>query len=96
MLLKLEVEAWEKAKEVALKLDIKIDPNHIEDCLDTYRDWLYKRSVCPKCSNKSLQQSDFNHYECFNCHMRWRVTTSRFCRTYRMKDKTTVQQEVFI
>ena len=96
MLLKLEIEAWEKAKEISKDLNIDIDKNHIENCLDTYRDWLYKRSICPKCTNKSLQQNDFKHYECFNCHMRWRVTTSRFCRTYRMKDNVTLVQEVFI
>lgn len=96
MLLRLELEAWQKAKEIASTFDISIDDDHIEDCLDTYRDWLYKRSICPECSNKSLQQSDFKHYYCFNCHMRWRVTTSRFCRTYRMSDNTVLNQQVFI
>ncbi len=96
MLLKLEIEAWQKAKEIATNFDISIDDNHIQDCLDTYRDWLYKRSICPKCSTKCLQQSDFNHYFCFNCHMRWRVTTSRFCRTYRMADNSLASRQVFI
>jgi len=94
MLIKLEIEAWEKAKEVASSLGIDIDENHIQDCLDTYRDWLYKRSICPKCSNKSLQESDLHHYRCFNCHMRWRVTNSKFCRTYRISDKESRKQEV--
>jgi hypothetical protein len=96
MLLRLEIEAWQKAKEIAGAFNVKIDEDHIQDCLDTYRDWLHKRSICPKCSNKSLQQSDFSHYSCFNCHMRWRVTTSRFCRTYRMADDTVMSQQVFI
>lgn len=96
MLIKLEVEAWQKAKEIANLLDISIDEDHIQDCLDTYRDWLYKRSVCPKCSNKSLQESDFKNYRCFNCHMRWHVSSSRFCRTYRMSDKTVKNQQVFV
>lgn len=96
MLLRLEIEAWQKAKEVASSLAINIDENHIQDCLDTYRDWLYKRSICPKCSNKSLQQSDFKHYRCFNCHTSWRVTTSRFCRSYRMADNSVQTQQVFI
>ncbi len=96
MLLRLEIDAWEKAKEIASSLGIKIDEDHIQDCLDTYRDWLYKRSICPECSTKSLQQSDFSHYRCFNCHMQWRVTTSRFCRTYRMADNSVHTQQVFI
>ncbi|HEY1646179.1 MAG TPA: hypothetical protein VGF75_07520 [Candidatus Saccharimonadales bacterium] len=96
MLVRLEIEAWQKAKDIAGIFGMSIDENHIQDCLDTYRDWLYKRSICPNCSNKSFQQSDFSHYRCFNCHKQWRVTTSRFCRTYRMSDDTVVNQPVFI
>jgi hypothetical protein len=82
-LVRLEVAAWEKAHAVGTDLAIAIDPEHIQDCLDTYRDWLYKRSICPQCTAKCLQQDDYIHYRCFNCHMVWRVTTSRFCRAYR-------------
>jgi hypothetical protein len=87
-LIKLEIAAWEKAKEIAKELHITIDEDHVQDCLDTYRDWLYQRSVCPRCSNKSLQQEDTEHYQCFNCHMVWRVTPSRFCRAYRATKHT--------
>jgi hypothetical protein len=96
MLVKLEVEAWEKAKTIAKEFKISIDPNHIQDCLDSYRDWLYRRSICPKCSTKSLQESDARHYRCFNCHMRWRVTDSRFVRTYRISDGGAANQPVFV
>ena len=82
-LLRLEIAAWERARELAGSLDIIIDEDHIEDCLDTYRDWLYKRSICPTCTTKCLQQGDFVHYRCFNCHTVWRVTQNRFCRAYR-------------
>jgi len=82
-LLKLEVAAWEKARSLAADHGIEIDEDHIEDCLDTYRDWLYKRSICPTCSAKCLQQDDHRYYRCFNCHTVWRVTASRFCRAYR-------------
>lgn len=82
-LLRLEVAAWEQARRLAAGAGITIDEDHIQDCLDTYRDWLYKRSICPKCTTKCLQQGDFVHYRCFNCHTVWRVTASRFCRAYR-------------
>ncbi|HSW85150.1 MAG TPA: hypothetical protein VLF79_00850 [Candidatus Saccharimonadales bacterium] len=82
-LLRLEIAAWEEARNLAKTLNIVIDEDHIEDCLDTYRDWLYKRSICPKCTNKSLQQGDYIHYRCFNCHTVWRVSANRFCRAYR-------------
>jgi hypothetical protein len=46
-LLKLESEAWELAVKIGKNYKIKLDPDHIQDCLDTYRDWLHRRSKCP-------------------------------------------------
>lgn len=82
-LVRLEVAAWEEARQLGELLHVPIAEDHIQDCLDTYRDWLYKRSICPSCRTKCLQQDDHAHYRCFNCHTVWRVGTSRFCRAYR-------------
>jgi ribosomal protein S27AE len=82
-LLNLEIAAWEYAKEIAKRYDIGIDDEYIQNCLDSYRDWLYKRSICPRCGNKSIQCDDSSYYQCFNCHSRWRVAESKFCRPYR-------------
>jgi hypothetical protein len=84
-LIRLEMAAWQKARAIAGELDIRIDEDHIQDCLDTYRDWLYRRSLCPACNNKCLQESDLAHYRCFNCHTVWKVSQNRFARTYRSK-----------
>lgn len=88
-LLRLEIEAWERARELADGLGMSIDEDHIQDCLDTYRDWLHKRSICPTCATKCLQQDDYQHYRCFNCHTVWRVSASRFCRAYRSTKNVT-------
>lgn len=85
-LLKLELAAWRKARELATMFEHTISEDHIQDCLDTYRDWLYKRSICPTCTTLSLQH-DPQHYRCFNCHTTWRVSASRFCRAYRATKK---------
>lgn len=82
-LIKLEMEAWEKATALAESYGITIDQEHIQDCMDTYRDWLYKRSTCPRCESSSFQHST-NSYKCFNCKKIWKVSNSRFCRTYRL------------
>jgi hypothetical protein len=87
-LLQLEVAAWEKAKQVADDMGIEIDEDHIQDCLDTYRDWLYKRSICPECNTKCLQQDNKSAYRCHNCHASWQVTASRFGRAYRRQAPT--------
>lgn len=94
-LLKLEIAAWDTARDIATKHSFEIDEDHIEDCLDTYRDWLYKRSICPKCSTKCLQQDDYKHYHCFNCHTVWKVSANRFCRAYRSTKNVTVRQPIF-
>jgi hypothetical protein len=85
-LLELEVAAWEKAQQLAYELKINIEANYIQDCLDTYRDWLHKRSTCPTCDILSLQEAP-EQYHCFNCDTWWRVSPSRFCRTYRQISK---------
>ncbi len=82
-LLLLEVNAWGKAKEIGHKLHINIDENHVQDCIDTYRDWLHQRGTCPRCGVVSLQINSHT-YRCHNCACEWHVTTSRFCRPYRL------------
>lgn len=83
-LVQLEVAAWQHAQKLARKYDIQIDPEHIQDCLDTYRDWLHRRSTCPACHTVSLQ-TDSSTYRCMNCATTWHVSNSRFCRPYRRK-----------
>jgi hypothetical protein len=83
-LVEMEVAAWERAKTLAAELQLDaIDEDHIQDCLDTYRDWLHKRCLCPECGTRSFQQ-DAQHYNCHNCATTWQVTPSRFCRSYRL------------
>jgi hypothetical protein len=89
-LLELEVAAWKHAKKLATDYGIDIDEDHIQDCLDTYRDWLYRRSICPSCTTKALQQDDSPRYQCFNCQASWSVSPSRFCRPYRKSQLATV------
>lgn len=95
-LLRLEVSAWQKAEELSKNYSQTIDKEHIQNCLDTYRDWLHRRSKCPSCNNISLQY-DSHHYKCFNCHTIWKVSTSRFCRPYRQlahhKEKSPTHKE---
>lgn len=81
-LLQIEIAAWEQAKLIGKNYGYEIDLDHIEDCLDSYRDWLHKRSACPTCNNRSLQK-DTGHYHCFNCGATWTVSQSRLCRPYR-------------
>ncbi len=83
-LVQLEVAAWERAHGLAKHYGLKINEDYIQDCLDTYRDWLHLRATCPSCFGRSLQASP-SHYHCFNCQTEWSVTRSRLCRPYRLQ-----------
>ena len=83
-LITLEVAAWQKAQALGKELSIQIDEDHIQDCLDSYRDWQYKRSLCPDCALGGIQTSD-KTYTCLFCDNDWHVSTARFCRPYRRK-----------
>lgn len=93
-LLHLEVAAWDHALRLAEDFGINVDIEYVQDCLDTYRDWLYRRSLCPGCGAQCLQNDHSNFYRCFNCHMRWHVSPSRFCRSYR-RSQTKQQSAIF-
>lgn len=90
-LTQLEVAAWQQARKLGKKYGVTIDPEHIQDCLDTYRDWLHRRSTCPTCSLVSIQ-TDPHTYRCLNCKAVWRVSNSRFCRPYRKRLKQTTPE----
>ncbi len=83
-LLQMEVAAWEKARSLASHYAITVDEDYIQDCLDTYRDWLHLRATCPSCYARALQAST-SRYKCFNCQTEWSVTRSRLCRPYRLQ-----------
>ncbi len=83
-LLKKETEAWEHAKMLASDIGQAIDEIYIQECLDTYRDWLHKRSSCPACGMHGLQPHA-GLYHCLNCNATWKVSSKRFCRPYRLK-----------
>ena len=81
-LVKLETEAWNLAAEIGKKYKVRISDDHIQNCLDTYRDWLHRRSACPTCGTHVLQK-DSHNYLCYNCQTSWHVSSGRFARPYR-------------
>ena len=77
-LIKMERDAWEKARVLGVDTGIKIDNSTIEASLDTYRDWLHARSLCPACDATGYQSAQ-NSYQCPSCHQKWRVNEARSC-----------------
>lgn len=87
-LLRLEMDAWLYSQSISPSLGILITDERVQASLDTYRDWLHSRSTCPACRHKGIQ-IDRLTYRCFNCHAKWHVSSSRFCRIYRLSEKKT-------
>ncbi|MEI6850644.1 MAG: hypothetical protein WCK26_01600 [Candidatus Saccharibacteria bacterium] len=85
-LITMERKAWDKSKELALNYKVTIDEDFIQSNLDTYRDWLHSRSICPKCKASGLQINK-NIYSCLVCSNEWKVNEARTCalRRYRLK-----------
>lgn len=75
-LLRLERAAWTKAEELGLLYGVTIDEASVESALDTYRDWLHARSLCPSCQQNGIQLADMN-YCCVVCNQQWTVNEAR-------------------
>lgn len=91
-LLEMEQEAWEYAREnLAPAYGKKISDEIIDAALDTYRDWLHDRSVCPSCSSTGLQVRH-DEYKCLACYTHWKVNEARTCTLRRYKIKSNTRQ----
>lgn len=84
-LIRKEVEAWEHAGTVvAPRYEVVIDETIIQEALDSYREWLHRRSACPNCQQNGLQIKT-DTYQCINCRCQWRVNDARQCQLKRWK-----------
>ncbi len=79
-----EAQAWKHASAMlAPQFDLAIDDEYVQDHLDTYRAWMFKRSTCPACGQTGLQTQ--NTYSCINCRCLWRANEARLCALRRTK-----------
>lgn len=87
-LIKMEREAWSYANDVlAPKYSLSLDQGAAEVMLDTYRDWLHSRSLCPNCTATGLQVGR-GRYRCLACTSDWRVNEARSCGLRRYLKKS--------
>ncbi|HSW77410.1 MAG TPA: hypothetical protein VLG36_01270 [Candidatus Chromulinivoraceae bacterium] len=87
-LIKMERAAWQYAQtHLAPFYEVTIPDDFVEDSLDTYRDWLHARSLCPQCSATGIQIKTAE-YKCVACHAHWQVNEARICALRRYKITT--------
>lgn len=87
-LLRKERHAWTYARDhLAALYGVSIDDDVIEASLDTYRDWLHARSLCPDCRVSGVQHTA-ERYRCIHCEREWTVNDARTCQLRRTITKT--------
>ena len=86
-LLEIERQAWDVVvSDLSKRYDIPVTEEEVENMLDTYRDWLHSRSLCPTCQATGIQ-ADKATYNCLACNTNWRVNEARSCALRRYKTK---------
>ncbi len=82
-----ERDAWDEAKRIATYTDTTIQDETVDEALDSYRDWLHARSLCPSCGATGVQNSQKPEFSCLACGHIWRVNDGRMCalRRYPME-----------
>lgn len=86
-LLAIERDAWHYAKtKLGPKYTIPISDSLIQDDLDTYREWLHARSLCPGCSSTGIETAK-QTYHCPVCSERWTANTAITRQLKRKKIK---------
>lgn len=85
-LITMERQAWDYAIKLASLYNIVISDQIVQSTVDSYRDWLYMRSCCPKCKAIGVQTEKYK-YKCPACTNKWRVNEARLCalRRYDIK-----------
>lgn len=83
-LVSMEVEAWQKAHQLATTYGVDIAEEIEQKHLETYREWMHARSTCPNCQAVGYQQSS-DTYRCPACQQLWRVNEARICGLKRYK-----------
>jgi hypothetical protein len=82
-LLKIERDAWHVATTtLARRYDVTIDDDLVQNNLETYREWLHTRSLCPTCNVNGLQTFQ-GAYLCLACGCRWKTNEARSCALRR-------------
>ena len=86
-LIDMERSAWEYAVDMlapAYNLPLQMDDDIVQDSLDSYRDWLHSRSICPNCEAVGMEITK-HRYRCLQCHSEWRVNEARSCELRRYR-----------
>lgn len=78
LLIAMERQAWEETKRLSLIYKVFITDEIIQSNLDSYRDWLHYRSLCPNCNSVGIEISKC-FFKCIACSHKWKTNEARTC-----------------
>jgi uncharacterized protein YgbK (DUF1537 family) len=81
-LLEMERDAWQHASQLAHGYGVTIEDDVVQESLDSYRDWLHQRSLCPHCAATGVESAMFR-YTCLACGHSWLSNEARNCALRR-------------
>lgn len=85
-LVTIESAAWQEAMIIASTLGITIPDEIIQHSLDSYREWMHRRSLCPSCKSTGIETSR-SMFHCLACTNEWRANEARSCQLRRWPTK---------
>ncbi len=85
-LISMERQAWDYTVKLGPSYGIDVANDIVQTNLDSYRNWMHERSICPECESSGLQIKK-NIYTCPCCNHAWKVNEARACalRRYDIK-----------
>lgn len=86
-LVQMELAAWQYSKQHFYPKYLgQFNHKLADDYLESYRNWLYERSLCPNC-NSTGQQTINGHYICLACQQQWCANPAKRTMLKRRKLK---------
>lgn len=85
-LIRMERAAWDYAISIAADYGVTSSDDIVESAIDTYRDWIHSRSLCPSCGATGIQTGN-DQYSCVSCRASWHVNEAKTCALRRHQTK---------
>ena len=84
-LLQMERDAWSyTTSHLSKEYGVTIDNEVQEEALESYREWLHSRSICPRCTQNGIQTTSHpSRYHCLACKQSWSTNEAKNCALRR-------------
>lgn len=68
----MEMDAWNMTRDLAQQHHVQTNEAYIQQCMDSYDNWITERGTCPGCYEFNIQSIP-GEFRCYRCKTRWEV-----------------------